>query len=167
MSGKALFKAGDWQCTKCGNVNWENRKVCNVCGLPKEVDQGERKGAGGGFYERQDPADRVEHSSDDDDIYDAFGRKKKKYRHGSALATASIDMNALKMKTQNKSSDQYESRNKSKDPYDSRDNSRHSHSSRSRSRDRHDSHSRSRDHYRSHRHHSIICSTKHINILSP
>lgn len=70
--------------------------MCNVCGLPKEVDQGERKGAGGGFYERQDPTDRVEHSSDDDDIYDAFGRKKKKYRHGSALASASIETSTLK-----------------------------------------------------------------------
>ena len=77
LSGNNLFKAGDWHCTKCGNVNWGSRKACNLCGLAREVDQGERKGAGGGYYERQDPTDRIEHFSDDDDIYDAFGRQKE------------------------------------------------------------------------------------------
>ena len=133
-------------------MNWENRKVCNVCGLPKEVDQGERKGAGGGFYERQDPTDRVEHSSDDDDIYDAFGRKKKKYRHGSTLATASTDMNTLK-KDMSSVPIEKDSQTKSKEPENTSSDSKHSHRSRSRSRDRNYSHSRSRDHHRSHRHH--------------
>ncbi len=131
--------------------------MCNVCGLPKEVDQGERKGAGGGFYERQDPTDRVEHSSDDDDIYDAFGRKKKKYRHGSALASASIETSTLKKDTQSIPKDENDSHSKSIDPYDSSSDSRHSHRTRSRSRDRDYSHSRSRGHHRSHHHHFIVC----------
>jgi rubrerythrin len=37
---KGLFSADDWQCTKCGNVNWARRHQCNVCNAPRfgEVD---------------------------------------------------------------------------------------------------------------------------------
>lgn len=32
---KGLFSADDWQCTKCGNVNWARRNQCNVCNAPR------------------------------------------------------------------------------------------------------------------------------------
>ena len=39
---------------RCGNVNWERRKECNVCGGSKPgLKVEERTGRGGGFDERQ------------------------------------------------------------------------------------------------------------------
>lgn len=32
---RGLFSADDWQCNKCGNVNWARRQQCNVCNAPK------------------------------------------------------------------------------------------------------------------------------------
>jgi hypothetical protein len=30
-----LFKAGDWPCVICGNINWSSRTACNRCNEPK------------------------------------------------------------------------------------------------------------------------------------
>ena len=75
---KGLFSAEDWQCGKCGNVNWARRSTCNVCNGPKFGDVEERTGLGGGFNEREDV--RYKSHDSDSDEYDDFGRKKKKFR---------------------------------------------------------------------------------------
>eukprot|EP01066_Platyproteum_vivax_P006457 Platyproteum_vivax@DN2255_c0_g1_i1.p1 len=76
-----LFKQGDWACPSCGNVNWARRDTCNICnGAKPGLHENEpRTGKGGGHYDRQDPADRNTHDSDEEEI-DDFGRKKKKAR---------------------------------------------------------------------------------------
>eukprot|EP00096_Caligus_rogercresseyi_P012713 TRINITY_DN541_c0_g2_i3.p2 TRINITY_DN541_c0_g2~~TRINITY_DN541_c0_g2_i3.p2 ORF type:complete len:250 (+),score=83.42 TRINITY_DN541_c0_g2_i3:172-921(+) len=75
---KGLFSAEDWQCSKCGNVNWARRSTCNMCNGPKFGQIEERTGVGGGFNERG-LVEYKSHDSDSDE-YDDFGRKKKKYR---------------------------------------------------------------------------------------
>lgn len=73
-----LFKQGDWPCPHCGNVNWARRDKCNICNAPKPSIKAEpRTGRGGGHFDLQDPTDRNEHQSDDEE-YDEFGRKKKR-----------------------------------------------------------------------------------------
>lgn len=72
---KGLFSADDWQCGKCGNVNWARRSTCNLCNGPKFTEVEERTGFGGGFDERG----TVEYNHyESDDEFDDFGRKKKK-----------------------------------------------------------------------------------------
>merc|ERR1711971_75347 len=44
---KGLFSAEDWQCAKCGNVNWARRSTCNVCNAQKFTEVEERTGLGG------------------------------------------------------------------------------------------------------------------------
>jgi hypothetical protein len=74
-----LFKAGDWKCSMCANINWERRDKCNVCGTPKPGAANEqRTGKGGGFNERQDTGDRRTRAADDAEEFDEFGRRKKK-----------------------------------------------------------------------------------------
>ncbi len=79
---KGLFSAEDWQCSKCGNVNWARRDSCNLCNNPKVAVVEERTGLGGGFNERED-VEYKRHCSDSDE-YDDFGRKKKKFRRADS-----------------------------------------------------------------------------------
>lgn len=72
---KGLFSANDWECSKCGNVNWAKRNSCNVCNAKKYADTEQRTGFGGGFNDRQ----QVEYiQRSDNDEFDEFGRRKKK-----------------------------------------------------------------------------------------
>ena len=73
---KGLFAADDWQCNKCGNVNWARRSTCNMCNAPKFTEVEERTGLGGGFNERGVVEYKERQESDDE--YDDFGRIKKK-----------------------------------------------------------------------------------------
>ena len=73
---KGLFAADDWQCSKCGNVNWARRSTCNVCNAPKFTEVEERTGLGGGFDERG--VVEYKERRDSDDEFDDFGRRKKK-----------------------------------------------------------------------------------------
>lgn len=89
---KGLFSADDWQCSKCGNVNWARRSQCNMCNAPKFADPEERTGYGGGYNDRG----VVEYvkRDDSDDEYDEFGRKKKKQKRGSgSISEDSISQN--------------------------------------------------------------------------
>ena len=62
-------------CTKCGNVNWARRNVCNLCNAKKLADLEVRTGFGGGYNDRQD----IEYvrRGDTNEEFDEFGRKKK------------------------------------------------------------------------------------------
>ncbi|XP_011314629.1 zinc finger Ran-binding domain-containing protein 2 [Fopius arisanus] len=74
---RGLFSADDWQCSKCGNVNWARRQQCNMCNAPKFGEVEERTGYGGGYNDRG-VVEYKERRNDDDDEYDEFGRRKKK-----------------------------------------------------------------------------------------
>ncbi|KAK0395097.1 hypothetical protein QR680_001117 [Steinernema hermaphroditum] len=70
-----LFSPQDWVCTKCNNVNWARRNVCNVCKAKKFGGTEARTGYGGGYMDRQD----VEYiSRKTDDEFDEFGLMVKK-----------------------------------------------------------------------------------------
>lgn len=73
---RGLFSADDWQCNKCGNVNWARRQQCNVCNAPKFGEVEERTGLGGGYNDRG--VVEYKERNDSDDEYDEFGRKKKR-----------------------------------------------------------------------------------------
>lgn len=70
------FSADDWQCSKCGNVNWARRQQCNMCNAPKFGEIEERTGYGGGYNDRG--VVEYKERRDEDDEYDEFGRRKKK-----------------------------------------------------------------------------------------
>lgn len=72
-----MFSADDWQCSKCGNVNWARRQQCNMCNAPKFGEVEERTGYGGGYNDRG-VVEYKERRDDDDDEYDEFGRRRKK-----------------------------------------------------------------------------------------
>jgi len=76
---KGLFSANDWQCSKCGNINWARRNTCNVCNAPKVGPEEQRTGYGGGFKENENVTYK-EREDDSDGEFDEFGRKKKKFR---------------------------------------------------------------------------------------
>ncbi|CAG9761279.1 unnamed protein product [Ceutorhynchus assimilis] len=73
---RGLFNANDWQCNKCGNVNWFRRQECNVCNAPKFQEVEERTGLGGGYNDRG--VVEYKEREDSDDEFDEFGRKRKK-----------------------------------------------------------------------------------------
>lgn len=74
---RGLFSADDWQCNKCGNVNWARRQQCNVCNAPKFGDVEERTGFGGGYNDRG-VVEYKERADSSDDEFDEFGRRKKR-----------------------------------------------------------------------------------------
>lgn len=76
ISEELYFSADDWQCSKCGNVNWARRQQCNMCNAPKFGEIEERTGYGGGYNDRG--VVEYKERRDEDDEYDEFGRRKKK-----------------------------------------------------------------------------------------
>ncbi|EEC18710.1 zinc finger protein, putative, partial [Ixodes scapularis] len=83
---RGLFSADDWQCGRCGNVNWARRQSCNMCNAPKFGEVEERTGLGGGYNERED-VEYVEREESDGE-YDDFGRRRKKARREVAPQSA-------------------------------------------------------------------------------
>nr|CAD7567570.1 unnamed protein product [Timema californicum] len=77
---RGLFSADDWQCNKCGNVNWARRQTCNMCNAPRFGEVEERTGYGGGYNDRG-VVEYIEREESDDE-FDEFGRRKK--RKGSS-----------------------------------------------------------------------------------
>ncbi|KAL5017348.1 hypothetical protein ScPMuIL_006937 [Solemya velum] len=75
-----LFSADDWQCKSCGNVNWARRTTCNMCNAPKYGRMEQRTGYGGGFMERDEIVEYKAKADSDNDEFDEFGRRKKKFR---------------------------------------------------------------------------------------
>jgi RNA-binding protein FUS len=68
-----MFAPGDWACSSCGNMNWERRNTCNLCGTakPGTVDT-RREGQGGGFKELDEA--ELEESR----------RRRQQYKQGGA-----------------------------------------------------------------------------------
>lgn len=93
---RGLFSAEDWECGKCGNVNWARRQICNMCNAPKFTDE-ERTGYGGGYNERE-RVEYKEHVDESDDEYDEFGRRKK--RDGKGGVTTKAILNDSQKKTE-------------------------------------------------------------------
>lgn len=92
---KGLFSAEDWQCSKCGNINWARRSTCNTCNAKKVQVEESRTGYGGGFNERGNVTYK-EKEDDSDGEFDEFGRKKKKFR-GKIPLTLSINVSENKV----------------------------------------------------------------------
>lgn len=82
---RGLFSADDWQCGRCGNVNWARRQSCNMCNAPKFGEVEERTGLGGGYNEREN-VEYVEREESDGE-YDDFGRRKKRARREDHAAS--------------------------------------------------------------------------------
>jgi len=78
------MRQGDWMCPMCSNVNFARREKCNICQTVRpDIKLEERDGAGGGFMERdleEELRPRGQSKVDEVDVYDEFGRKKKKFR---------------------------------------------------------------------------------------
>lgn len=93
---RGLFSADDWQCGRCGNVNWARRQTCNMCNAPKFGEVEERTGLGGGYNEREN-VEYIEREESDGE-YDEFGRKKKKYRDDKPLKNKHQNVKEEKVK---------------------------------------------------------------------
>lgn len=91
---RGLFSADDWQCNKCGNVNWARRQSCNVCNAPKFGEVEERTGFGGGYNDRGVVEYKERQESDDE--YDEFGRRKKRRSERSRSDNDEEDNNRSK-----------------------------------------------------------------------
>ncbi|KAI6194052.1 hypothetical protein M3Y96_01084000 [Aphelenchoides besseyi] len=86
---KGLFGQSDWMCTKCGNVNWARRNICNLCNAKKLADLEVRTGFGGGYNDRQN-VEYVKRS--DNEEFDEFGRKKKRATSSTKEDSTSNDV---------------------------------------------------------------------------
>ncbi|CAK5083947.1 unnamed protein product [Meloidogyne enterolobii] len=86
---KGLFAAEDWVCSKCGNVNWARRHMCNICNAPKLADLEVRTGYGGGYMDRED-VEYIERD-DADEEFDEFGRKKRRSKKYASSSNALND----------------------------------------------------------------------------
>ncbi|KAH9383618.1 hypothetical protein HPB48_025311 [Haemaphysalis longicornis] len=71
---RGLFSADDWQCGRCGNVNWARRQSCNMCNAPKFGEVEERTGLGGGYNEREsvEYVEREDSDGEYDDVQDGI-----------------------------------------------------------------------------------------------
>ena len=101
--------------------------------------------------------------SDDDDMYDAFGRKKKRYRHGKT-DDSQVDMSIIRQSLKASEESTKSGTERSTDVRRSRSREHNRRSSRSRSRSR--SHSRSHYHSRSRHHRYFRVSFKQANTVS-
>lgn len=106
-----LFSADDWQCNKCGNVNWARRQQCNVCNAPRFGDVEERTGLGGGYNDRGVVEYKQRDESDDE--YDEFGRRKKKLKKSDSDSESKA--NGKKSPVASKKDDEEESKSKVKE----------------------------------------------------
>jgi len=73
---------GDWNCPKCGNVNWAKRSHCNVCKASKNdlVENTVRAGAAGGFKEVDEEEERRKKRRREEEDRDTKRRKEEKKR---------------------------------------------------------------------------------------
>ncbi|XP_022658506.1 zinc finger Ran-binding domain-containing protein 2-like [Varroa jacobsoni] len=85
-----LFSADDWQCGKCGNVNWARRNNCNMCSAPKVGEVERRTGLGGGYNEREGVEYKQRPANESDDEYDDFGRKKRRKPKDSDCSNSNL-----------------------------------------------------------------------------
>ncbi|KAJ9597751.1 hypothetical protein L9F63_011359, partial [Diploptera punctata] len=81
---RGLFSADDWQCNKCGNVNWARRQSCNMCNAPKYGEVEERTGYGGGYNDRG-VVEYIERQESDDEYDEDLQRGYVDGNHKSPL----------------------------------------------------------------------------------
>lgn len=143
----------DWKCPTCGNVNWGTQKSCTICGTKMNGEEGLPK----------ESAATPSRESDDDDMYDAFGRKKKRYRHGKT-EDSQVDMSIIRQSLKATEESTKKGTEQSTDVRRSRSRE-HAHRS-SRSRSRSHSHSRSHYHSRSRHYRYSSVSFKQVNTVS-
>ncbi|KAF5292007.1 hypothetical protein FQA39_LY14124 [Lamprigera yunnana] len=103
---RGLFSADDWQCNKCGNVNWARRQQCNVCNAPKFGEVEERTGLGGGYNDRG--VVEYKERNDSDDEYDEFGRKKKRKSKSEKSSSDEAEEDVIKKEIEEEVEDEEE-----------------------------------------------------------
>ncbi|CAE7249721.1 ECI1 [Symbiodinium necroappetens] len=92
---------GPWTCDACGTKNEGGAMYCMQCKMPSpdmkraiEEEKAQRamdEGRGGGLFDRQDPNDRNDWDSGDEEV-DEFGRRKKKSAAAKAKPKASSQL---------------------------------------------------------------------------